>query len=458
MSETTKFTIYLNNLYNCSDEGQGGVVIKSSMLKIPVDAMDGAPDTLSELINIVGPQAVKMNWYAKAAGTVSSHDCWATYVLLIQSVVAMPPATSGNEITPSVALWRTSNSPNAGGPFDGPWTLMTGNTQKVVTQVSTGDDCDGSDGGGCGCRFPSKGGWKGTSISLRVDVEVFMMTFCTTGVNIHEDICYNYISDYISVTPSGATQHMSDYMGEYCNTKYPNGDLSLFNSIETIGDEKDYNICACNMPQKNYDEFYASAQGYYSDLNFGSIRYACLFPPCVNSDFMPNNLDKCPVPQCLNVVVLDGNEIEGDVEINQKADCEEYGITEDAAAGTPPDGEDVGSGGSGGDGGGSGGGGSGGGSGSEPPGTPSSDSGIPSWVWWVVGAIVGLLLLAALGGLGYYLFGRKKGVEGVDAVTANTAAVNASLVNASAANIPAANTIANSAANASRLATTQTFY
>ena len=407
-SETVKFSIYLNDLFRPSAEGPGSAVISPSMLKIPADVLYGAPATLEELINMVGPLAVKMNWYAKASGSVSEHACFATYSLHVWGDAYVPPATTGGQSIPSVVVWETEHMPSQGTQITGDWVKMTGPTDKVLRQVYTDDECDDTSLG-CGCFFPTLGGWKDAMISIRVDVEVAMVTYCTTGTHIHDDMCYNFIANYID--DFGVTQQISTYMGEYCKAQYPDGDLSMFNSIEAIGDEKDYHICACNMPLEYYDEFYRSAQGEIEGLNIGSIKPACLFPPCVTSSFMPLYLEKCPVPQCLNVVVLDGNDIQGDVDVNQEANCEMYGITEESASssGTP-----------------------------STPTDSESKSKIPSWVWWVVGAIAGLLLLAALGGLGYYLVNKNKGAPAGTAAVANASTVSTVPAVSTTPTVPAA--------------------
>ncbi|AUL77469.3 mg777 protein [Tupanvirus deep ocean] len=366
-SPANSFSIYKNNILNCDSHGNASASFGASDLPIPTGVISGAPSNLHDLVSQVGANAVTMSYYAQANGKVSSHDCWATYTLYVQGRLSDGTSTS------KIGITRTSNDPGKGGSVSTNWQALTTNTNAVITYLGSQEDCNGS---GCGCKFESKGGWDGVSISLRIDVTVDLMTYCTKGQNIYQDMCYNYISDYI--TGVGPTQQISDYMATYCNTKYPSGTLSMFND-PTKMDSKDYQICACNMPDQDYQQFYQSIEGQFPNLDLGSIPANCLLPACVTSPFKSNKLNGCPIPQCLEIVNIDNSNIAGPVTVNQGANCTKYGIQPSppgtpAAPGTlppapysPPS--------------------------AGPPSQPSGESFISRYRWWIVGAFVILVLL-----------------------------------------------------------------
>jgi hypothetical protein len=226
--------------------------------------------------------------------------------------------------TPSTAVVATSFDPGSGGPVNTDWVQFNYTGSSIITKISTDQICNESGGGGCGCTFEKKGGWSGVTISLLVDVNINMVSYCTTPnqLNMHNDICYNFMSDYI--VNNGATQAITDYLSFYCATKYPNATLDLFN---TQFDQKDYNICACNLAQSNYDQFEQSIKSQFPSLDLGSIRPQCIFPPCVNSTFKGIELDNCPLPLCLQIVDIGQNNSAGNVTVNQNANCSQFGIT-----------------------------------------------------------------------------------------------------------------------------------
>lgn len=188
MTESVKFSIYLNDLFRCDETGQGGASIPTASLQVPAGVVPGSQVNLEELVGKVGPQAININWYSRASGSVSDHDCRATWLLYVGGQAVAPfNANSSTDIPPAV-VWRTSHNPNAGGPIDGPWVPMEGTLNKIVKEVGSYGDCDDSGSGtGCGCRFPSKGGWENAIISVRVDIEVMVPTQYTTKEGMTTD-------------------------------------------------------------------------------------------------------------------------------------------------------------------------------------------------------------------------------------------------------------------------------
>lgn len=316
-SPSNHFTIQINNVINCNTNCDKSATIPASSLIVPQNILPGAPPTLTELVRMVGPNAVSISYYAKATGSVSSHDCWATHA--IYAYGKLDDDTKTNQI----ALAKTSNNPASGGSINGDWIALASNTSSVINKLYTEDKCTGS---GCWCRFESKGGWSDVKIDLRIDVVVDLLSYCTIGNNIHGDMCYNYIGDYI--VANGATQKISTYMKEYCNAKYPGESLAMFNDNGVaMNDPKDYQICACNMPDEEYKKFFNSVSGLYPEIAIGSISPNCLFPACVNSSFKGAQLGGCPIPQCFANVTIKDSDIGGDINITQTNDCTSYGVT-----------------------------------------------------------------------------------------------------------------------------------
>ena len=350
------FSIYSNGILNPDSNGNGTVTINQSTLTVPQNVIPGAPTTLADLTN--AGVALTLSYYIQATGSVSSHDCWATYTLYVSGT--LPNSVNINK----VAIAKTSNDPDRGGSVNSGWQPLITSTTGVIQTITSSSDCTGS---GCGCAFQSKGGWKGVTIDLRIDVVADLLDYCTQGQNISQDMCYNYISDYI--TSQGPSQAISTYLADYCANKYPNGNLSLFNDPSILG-QKDYAICACNMPDQDYQQFYQSIDDKFPNLALGSIRANCLLPACVTSPFKSNELDGCPIPQCLEVVDINSSNIVGNVKINQSANCAQYGIMgPPAPPGTVPP---------------------------MPPVPSTNGSFLGKYKWWILGIIVLMILIIIL--------------------------------------------------------------
>lgn len=326
-----KFSIQIPNPIKCDDYGNGSVEISKTDLRLPKEAPYTGNDgitNLEELMLFVGPNNVILQWWARAEGEVSDHGCFAVYYLTAYGTLTEAGSTYSVTTTSSTVVWQTERDFGKGGSVNGKWEAIGGSTNKIMRVGYTGNFCDGS----CNCRFQRNGGWEKTRVYFMVDVTVYLLDFCTIGQNIGlSDTCYYYVGEYINV--NGSNLRIDESMLNYCNTKYPGANLDIFNEPNDpekpgIDNVKDRNICSCNMPYRNYDEFYNSVKGYYVTMDFGSIRYQCLFPQCVNSHFLPSNLDGCPVPQCLQYVVLEGNEIyNNNIYINQESNCEQVNIT-----------------------------------------------------------------------------------------------------------------------------------
>lgn len=325
---SNSFSIYKNNIYKCDSSGNGSYDISTVDLVIPAGAIPGAPATLRDLAIKVGAANLSITYYAMATGSVSSHGCWCTYSLYVQGNLSDGSKTNYTNV------WSTSGSPDQGGGVNSGWIVLLTNANSVINKIWSQE---GSSGSGCGCAFESLGGWSDVSISLRIDVIVNLLDFCLgPGPNYmykFNDMCYYYISDYITDKKLGPSQAITTALQNYCSQKYPNKGLSIFNLPATIN-KQDYQVCACNMPDIYYQEFEQSIKSQFPNLDLGSIRPNCLLPACINSPFKNNELDGCPIPQCLEIVNINDSNIVGPTTINQDQNCNKYGIPH--APGVPP--------------------------------------------------------------------------------------------------------------------------
>jgi len=313
---SVNFEIYKNNLVRCDAQGNASVNISPNELLVPVEKIPYAPRTLEELVKLVGDKYIVLSYYVSARGTVSDHDCLATYTLY-----AGGQLSSGQNIT-KVAIAQTSQHANSGGSINSGWIALVTNTTGLLTLLTTNQECTGT---GCGCSFENKGGWSNVNISLRIDVSVTMLNYCTaTGThNIYHDMCYHYVINYL--TSTGPTPEISTYLQNYCAQKYPHDNLSIFND-PTKTDPKDFQICACNMPADNYHQYYKSLAEKYPGLNLGAIPANCFLPACATSPFKGINLNGCPVPTCFNKVEITKDNVIHSVQMNDQFNCSEYGI------------------------------------------------------------------------------------------------------------------------------------
>ncbi|AVL94091.1 hypothetical protein mvi_731 [Megavirus vitis] len=315
------FQIYLNDVVKTDSHGRSNITFNQDNILIP-SPPPGIPNKLKDLVQSVGPGSVSFTYYIAATGSVASHDCFCTYTMMVD-INMINTQNQNKTTTGAIGIWSTSHDPDNGGSVNSGWQRIASGVEDLITGLSSHEKSSGS---GCWCAFEHYGGWNNVRLSVRIDASVNLLNYCTSNGtnNIHGDMCYNYISDYI--TKNGANQQITTYMQNYCSKKYPNDGLSIFNQPISI-DKKDYNICACNMPDQYYQEFEQSIKNQFPSLDLGSIRPNCLLPACVTSAFKNNELNNCPIPQCLSIVDINNSNIAGPTTINQSQDCKQYGIT-----------------------------------------------------------------------------------------------------------------------------------
>jgi len=340
-------------LFKLNSNGYGTFTLSkdADKLYIPSDvSIPGLPSKTVELKEKLYPY-VNYSYDIKASGTFPECTCYYlagnTNVnqLMLEYFSVSVESNNGND---GDYIDRDTKIPGAfvvcvfassRGVMDSSWLHISYYGPELVRYIQIGRAC--SNKACCDANDHLMGD---IIISLRINYTIDFIGsgenassgYCTQpGKNlIHDTLCYDFLSHYISGV--GSTVSLDTYLKSYCSNKFPGEGLGLFNSANkgTIIDDKDYNICACNMPESEYEIFLTSLTKAFPTVtkaSLGSIRPNCILPACVLSNFKNSSLgtppDACPVPQCLSIVNLKDSKIEGDVEINQSADCEKIGFS-----------------------------------------------------------------------------------------------------------------------------------
>lgn len=314
------FTIIISNLMILDDDGGATLDnIPSSYLPLPNSLItNGAPSNLKDLKKLVGSENINIKYYAKINGTMTSFNCGCTYYLQMKG--AWSGDQQDSKIRYTTIFTTTSNNTQ---PIDTEWIKLETTSSDIILDNARVQRFDNSVSACSVCA--QEPGFDGCSVSVRVAVTVNLRNFCITmGKDyMYNTICYNYTSNWLSNNGQIADQQTTDYLADYCNRKYPNANLDIFNPDSTM-DQRDYKLCACNMPDSLYTEFKKSLTA--AQPAAGSVNSHCLFTPCYESVFKGIDLDGCPQPQCVNYTSLNANDISGDVTVNQDSECVDYYI------------------------------------------------------------------------------------------------------------------------------------
>ena len=295
--------------------------INNSTVKLRASDRAGTPNTLQDLINLVGASNLSYDVYVNATGTVTGHDCASIHSLKIAGGYGTGPS----DVTAPVIISRSPESPNTGGPID--ICSLPGNRNVAgtcwfkfysgslpLTYIKLSSECGGF---GCGCLNQ---GSHNVSIILRYVISVNFLSYCSQGLNLGNDFCFNIVDAYLRKYSSPA---IDTAMKKYCKTKFPNGTLDMFN-IQDKPNPNDHQICPCNMPDATYDQFSQAISSKFPGANLSQLHPPCLVPACYKSNFKNNALNNCPGPKCLNIANFTGNTLGGNVSVNQSADCANF--------------------------------------------------------------------------------------------------------------------------------------
>ena len=241
-SENISFNIYNYNCNIPNPSGDSEYIVRKTDLVIPKGTIEYGPEYLEDLYNLVGPTNIFLTYYLSVSGYVTQHECFATHML--NSNMEFIDGSTSNSV-----IAKTPNEPTKPENINPIWNRITRNS-NLLKSIKTYSSCFGD---GCKCKFEGFGGWDKVRISLKIDVEVNFLKFCTTDSNVYHDSCYYYLGNKIA-TSGGPTYDITQYLQRYCRNKYPDQDLSMFNDPTQV-DPKDYQLCACNMSSDKYKLF-----------------------------------------------------------------------------------------------------------------------------------------------------------------------------------------------------------
>jgi hypothetical protein len=287
---------------------------------ILTDKSSGASLSLYDAYVMVGTKYINITYSCALNGTINTTLCPCTTTLQAHAVQPYSPNNFQGNAESTVNL---ANVPTSGGnkTYNGSsWIELYKGVNWLMQYLYVGTIYSTDN---CGCFADNP--YVSMALNLKVDVVINLKNFCTImgKNNINYPICYNYISD-VCTSGDGCNSDTSAYLADYCNRKFPvpNG-LNVFNKPLQISSQ-DYNLCGCNMPQNDYDEFENSLTGSNVPAAYlGSVDPHCLVPACYQSPFKPATLNGCPVPQCVNVTSITQSNIAGNVNVEQNQECDQ---------------------------------------------------------------------------------------------------------------------------------------
>lgn len=311
-----KFTITVSNikLTDLDSSKSDRTVVVYPSWPVPSDLVGrGLPSYLESLIKYLGNVNVSTTFTVSLSGQVGSFNCDCIYNI----IVTVDDYRTGKAIVTAgpTKVWENPKGENAqkdanvnNAPLQATDPYVS--PQRVIIQKRDTDNI-------AGCTWcVQEPDFKNVVMTIKAHVTLNFDNFCiTTGQNyMHDDYCYAYFTQKLA-DDKGADAKTTTYLQDYCNRNYPNEQLDAFYNAPIPFDSKDYNICACNMPDSEYNDFKDSVIG--SQPQFGPYHAKCLFSPCYSSVFKPIAIDGCPQPDCINVTAINDSTIDGPVEINQ---------------------------------------------------------------------------------------------------------------------------------------------
>jgi len=134
--------------------------------------------------------------------------------------------------------------------------------------------------------------------------------------------CQNFFKNYNE--EPGPDSRIDTAMSIYCNSKYEG-----FGSLFSSGDSVDIDVCACHMPEQQYENYVNEViklfPNFGSYLNSSGINPRCLLAQCAGSDYKTTGIGKvCNIPKCITIASFtnSGTFDGGDININQTGNCE----------------------------------------------------------------------------------------------------------------------------------------
>ena len=323
------FYSVMNNFINVEDSyGNGEGIIDPLKITFVNDLQDELPKNLKELLDLgINNQDIEYVTYAKVTGDVSGHECHQQHLLMIESYV-------GDKIINKTPLAGTSYFINQGGPIDACDLGSIGYDKSCWSSIYKGSNIPTKfktfsfyNGGYCLKYLPSyKGGWKGVKVSLLFIVKVNVIGYCMqpNSENIKGNFCYKLLGDYFSEKQTGGMNVIAEnYVKKYCDDKYPDSDLYTLKNENKI-DQRDLEICACNLPRNAYENYNKSM-----GINVPQVvQTKCFLGDCQKSRFKSATLQQCPPPNCINIYEITGSNIEANMRVDQRNKCISINSTE----------------------------------------------------------------------------------------------------------------------------------
>lgn len=332
IGSTNSFTITVSNIA-LTEDGKSYTIPSWPLPQALIN--QGAPTNLKGLIDLVGSNNVTISYSGQLIGTVGKYNCSCNYDLN----ASIYYNASDQLAAGPTALWGTGGHTdritintayvNIGAilPHNSPYSISSIRANQYNTS---------------GCKSciqdPS---FAEVKMNIKAQVKVNLDAYCITmGTNnIHGDICFTYYKQKISDGNVGmdaqTTAYLTDADSGYCPRRFPGDQLDIFYTQPFIMDQKDYELCACNMPAYEYNEFKSSVIGTNPEL--GQFNAQCLFTPCYNSVFKPAALKECPTPNCINIVSMNGSTVDGPLTVNQDIEgCSNVEVINPAPQGPIP--------------------------------------------------------------------------------------------------------------------------
>uniref|UniRef100_A0A6C0IZF2 Uncharacterized protein n=1 Tax=viral metagenome TaxID=1070528 RepID=A0A6C0IZF2_9ZZZZ len=138
--------------------------------------------------------------------------------------------------------------------------------------------------------------------------------YCFPGNIGSSEPCQNYVQNYIQNvrTDPGLDSDLTTYCKKYAGF----GDLFKSNN------QADIDLCACHMPQDQYDNFANQLFDLYPGFANLGLNKRCLIPQCADSPYKTVGTTKqCLVPKCINFASFTNNGTfdQSKITINQNA-------------------------------------------------------------------------------------------------------------------------------------------
>ena len=374
IGSTNSFTITVSNIA-LTEDGKSYTI---PLWPVPQALINqGAPTSLAGLFDLVGSNNIEISYSGQLIGTVGKYNCSCNYDLNATIYYAGPNVLAG-----PTALWGTGGDTSRvtiNTPYVSIGTILP-HTAPYSIESARANQYNTAGCKSCG-QDPS---FAEVRMNVKIQVKVNLDAYCITwgSNNIHDNICYTYYKQKISDGNVGMDAVTTAYMTDYCLRRFPTEQLEIFYDQPLIMDIKDYELCACNMPAYEYNEFKSSIIGTNPEL--GQFNAQCLFTPCYNSVFKPAALKECPTPNCINIASINNSTVDGPITFNQDIEgCSTVEVINPAPQGPIPS-------------------------------PPAQETFLQKYGWLILLAICALILILLVAGGGYAAYQYTQPSSGAD--------------------------------------------